>query len=192
MRDPVIPLQERDRRQFLKPNLHRLAIEPHQFRVTGGHFRHLVDDPVVVFVRPAPEILGRRVGRLHETAVVEPEREIRVAHATAVPVNKGPRLALSHSRIGVGGHTKISVETRLLQLRYQYRRYILEDREDVDDNLAHLSVLHPVPFAGAPPAPALHQRRALGQIEDADFVLLQQVLDLTKIGAQRRIVGKGQ
>ena len=60
------------------------------------------------------------------------------------------------------------------------------------NNLAHLSVLHPVPFAGAPPALALHQRRALGQIEDADFVLLQQVLDLTKIGAQRRIVGKGQ
>ena len=117
VRDAVIPLHNGDGGQFGQPDFHSLAKERLQRRVVGRGLPHLIDQRVKRRIRPAPEPLRVRAGGLDEAAVVEPQGEVRIAHARAVAHQEGPRRALRHPRKRIGRHAEVGVETRPLQLR---------------------------------------------------------------------------
>ena len=118
MRDAVIPLHDGDGRQLGQPDFHGLAEERLQRGVVGRGLPHLIDQRVKRRIRPAPKPLGVRAGGLDEAAVVEPQREVRIAHTRAIAHQERPRRALRHARKRVGRHAEVRVETRPLQLRH--------------------------------------------------------------------------
>ena len=93
-------MHQRDVRQFVRPDRHRLLHQVHNLRVTQWQRAHLVDQRRIFIIRPAPTIVGvihifgaGCANRVDPLLVIALHPKPRLDHAaTAIPLGGGREL----------------------------------------------------------------------------------------------------